>query len=394
MKWLLLDTALDGCLAAIAEDARILAVQDGQDFPGRGHAEKLLPAIEAARLAAGITLADLDALAVTTGPGSFTGIRTALSVARGLSLALRRPLWGLSTTQALALQGAEAGRATVALIDARRGEVYMQAFAAADQGLGPAFGPPALLPLEQAIAALPPGRLCLVGSGAALLPAHEAWQVSPAAPAPLAGSLLHLARLAASDWQIGDKMPAPPKPLYIRAPDAALPKVAQPAASLMVRLVPVDAMQAALLSRLHAEGFHEAWDEAAFVALLAMPGAFALLALDGAEQPAGFALGRIAADEAEVISIAVRPRLRQLGIGGVLLRGLAAEAARLGAGSLFLEVAEGNLAAQALYHACGFKQVGRRKDYYDKPRNSPEQPPMREAALVMRADIVAKNTTE
>ncbi len=95
-----------------------------------------------------------------------------------------------------------------------------------------------------------------------------------------------------------------------------------------------------------------------------------------------------------MISIAVRPRLRQLGIGGVLLRGLAAEAARLGAGSMFLEVAEGNLAAQALYHACGFKQVGRRKDYYDKPRNSPDQPPMREAALVMRADIVAKNTTE
>lgn len=213
MKWLLLDTALDGCLAAIAEDEQILAARDGQELPGRGHAEKLLPAIEAARLAAGLALADLDALAVTIGPGSFTGIRTALSVARGLSLALRRPLWGLSTTQALALQGAEASRATVALIDARRGEVYMQAFAAADHGLGAAFGPPALLPLDQAIAAMPPGALNLVGSGAALLPAQVAWRISPAAAAPLPASLLHLARLAAGDWQAGDKLPPPPKPL-------------------------------------------------------------------------------------------------------------------------------------------------------------------------------------
>ncbi len=404
MKWLLLDTALESCLAAIADGAQIVASQDGALLPGQqpgqklGHAERLLPAIEAARQQAGLALADLDALAVTIGPGSFTGIRTALSVARGLALALRRPLWGLSTTEALALQGAEPGRASVAVIDARRGEVYVQPFAAATgpEALGLPLDGPALLSLEMAAASLPPGPLSLTGSGAGLLlplaPPGADWRVTTAPPTPLPQSLLLLAQKAAKGWQpgislSGAKLPPPPRPLYIRPPDAALPKTAQPAASLLVHLVPADISQAALLSRLHAEGFHEAWDEAAFATLLAMPGAFALLALDNAEQPAGFALGRVAADEAEVISIAVRPRQRQLGIGRALLRGLAGQARRLGAGSLFLEVAESNHAAQALYRAAGFGQVGRRKDYYEAPRISPEQPPMREAALVMRADI-------
>ncbi len=385
MKWLLLDTALDACTVVIAEGDAVRVEQRGAG--GKGHAERLLPTIEAARQAAGIALSDIDAIAATIGPGSFTGIRTALSVARGLSLALRRPLWGLSTTAALGWQGAEAGRATVAVIDARREEVYLQAFAPAAEGLGAALAEPALLRLDQADAALPGGPLTLVGSGAHLLEQKPERRVSPAPVSPNAASLLHFATLAAGAWRPGDALPIPPKPLYIRPPDAALPKVVQPAATLAVRLEPAGAALAAVMSQLHREGFHDGWDEAALVQLLTMPGAFALLALDGADQPAGFALGRVAADEAEVISITVRPRLRRLGIGGVLLRGLRQQAAARQAKTLFLEVAESNIAAQALYRSAGFNEVGRRKDYYEVARITPDTPVKREAALVMRADI-------
>ncbi|WP_428249359.1 tRNA (adenosine(37)-N6)-threonylcarbamoyltransferase complex dimerization subunit type 1 TsaB [Ferrovibrio sp.] len=390
MKWLLLDTALDDCLAAIADGDAILTEQRG--LGGKGHAERLLPTIEAARQAAGLELKELEAIAVTIGPGSFTGIRTALSVARGLSLALRKPLWGVTTTEALGLQAAQAGRATVAVIDARRGEVYLQAFAASTAGSGAAqlgipLWPACILPLDQAEAILPAGPLTLVGSGAALLRPQPERSIAACPSQPTAQSLLQAARQAAGHWQPGDARPVPPKPLYIRPPDAALPRVVQPAASLSVTIQPADASHAAILSAMHREGFHDGWSEAALRDLLGMPGAFVLLAIDPAGQPAGFAFGRVAADEAEVITITVRPRLRQLGIGAALLKALAAEAKRRGAGSLFLEVAVSNLAAQALYRAGGFQQVGRRKDYYQLERISPDAALRFEDGLVMRAEI-------
>ena len=89
-----------------------------------------------------------------------------------------------------------------------------------------------------------------------------------------------------------------------------------------------------------------------------MPGCFAL-ATD-----AGFVLARQAADEAEILMLAVLPAARRQGLGRRLVEACAAEAARHGATTLFLEVAAGNDAARALYRATGFAQVGRRRGYY------------------------------
>jgi ribosomal-protein-alanine N-acetyltransferase len=101
-----------------------------------------------------------------------------------------------------------------------------------------------------------------------------------------------------------------------------------------------------------------AWGEAAFAALLAMPGAFALA------NEAGFVLVRVAADEAEIIMLAVRPEHRRAGHGRALLHAAMATAGARGAMKLFLEVAEDNAAARALYAACGFAPLGRRANYY------------------------------
>ena len=117
---------------------------------------------------------------------------------------------------------------------------------------------------------------------------------------------------------------------------------------------------ASLLAALHAGCFPEdgRWDEAAMAALLAMPGCFA------AVDPDGFALARVAADEAELLTLGVLPRARRRGVGAALLRATGGEAARLGAGRLFLEVAAGNAAARALYAQAGLVEVGRRRRYY------------------------------
>ncbi|WP_308446376.1 ribosomal protein S18-alanine N-acetyltransferase [Elioraea sp.] len=121
---------------------------------------------------------------------------------------------------------------------------------------------------------------------------------------------------------------------------------------------------APLLAALHACAFPaDPWDADAFAALLAMPGAFALIAAEDAT-PAGFVLARIAADEAEIVTLGVVPRARRRGHGTRLAAAAAAEAQARGAGRLFLEVAAGNAAARRLYGRLGFREVGQRRGYY------------------------------
>lgn len=120
---------------------------------------------------------------------------------------------------------------------------------------------------------------------------------------------------------------------------------------------------AALQAALHAESFDDAWREAEIAALLASPGVFARLARDG-EAPLGFLLVRVAADEAEILTLAVSPARRRQGAGRALVEAAAEAAVLVGATALFLEVAEDNGPALALYNACGFERVGRRLGYY------------------------------
>lgn len=122
-----------------------------------------------------------------------------------------------------------------------------------------------------------------------------------------------------------------------------------------------DAVTAARLADVHATAFAAPWDAGAFEALLAQAGVFAL------EQPDGFILLRAVADEAEILTLAVRPARRGQGLGTRLVsEGMTAAAAR-GATRLFLEVADDNTAALALYARAGFAEAGRRRDYYARP---------------------------
>lgn len=122
---------------------------------------------------------------------------------------------------------------------------------------------------------------------------------------------------------------------------------------------------APVLAALHAACFPpgETWDEAAMAELLAMPGCFA--ATGGRDDaPAALALARVAADQAELLTLGVRPAARRRGLGRLVLRELAHEAAVRGARTLFLEVSERNRPALDLYRGAGFAAVGRRARYY------------------------------
>lgn len=121
---------------------------------------------------------------------------------------------------------------------------------------------------------------------------------------------------------------------------------------------------AARLAALHAEAFDAPWDAAAFDSLLGQAGVHL------AESPDGFILMRTAADEAEILTLAVRPGARRHGVGTELVARGAAGAAARGAKRLFLEVADDNAAARALYARAGFAEAGRRPRYYARADGS------------------------
>lgn len=123
----------------------------------------------------------------------------------------------------------------------------------------------------------------------------------------------------------------------------------------------------ALLAALHRTAFPpaECWDAAAMDAVLAMPGVLVGLRRTGDESvPEGFVIGRVAADEAEILTLAVAGSARRRGMGRALLDWMEGQVAARGAARLILEVSAGNEAARALYRGAGFSEIGRRRAYY------------------------------
>lgn len=134
----------------------------------------------------------------------------------------------------------------------------------------------------------------------------------------------------------------------------------------MAAVVSVAGPEAAvLLAALHAAAFPaaERWGAEAIGLMLELPGHFAVLAVEG-DTPLGFAMGRVAADQAEVLTLAVHPAARRAGLGLTLMQELAREAQDRDAAELFLEVAETNRQARALYARFGATAAGRRRAYY------------------------------
>jgi tRNA threonylcarbamoyladenosine biosynthesis protein TsaB len=215
MRLLAIDTALAACAAAVFDSTERKVLASESQSMVRGHAEALMPLIARVMDQAGVDFIDLDRIAVTLGPGSFTGLRVGISAARGIALAAGKPAVGVPTLSAYAAPqiANEAGAAIVAAIDAKHENVYLQVFASS----GRTIVAPTVATIAEAVRATS-GPVYLVGSGAALLAA--AWPDDQ--PAPLrvephdAPSILWVARLGAA----APKTDVAPTPLYLRPPDA------------------------------------------------------------------------------------------------------------------------------------------------------------------------------
>jgi tRNA threonylcarbamoyl adenosine modification protein YeaZ len=216
MRVLAIDTALDACSAAVFDLDRG-GVTASETLPmARGHAEALLPLIARVMDLAEIEFAELHRIAVTTGPGSFTGLRVGISAARGIALAANKPAVGLSTLAGFAtpLIAEDDSSTVVAAIDARHGHVYLQIFGSG----GRTIVAPRIAPVREAVRAAVTAPARIVGSGANLLAAE--WPKGSPPPllveqrgAPDIGWIARLGAAAAEGY-------GPPRPLYLRAPDA------------------------------------------------------------------------------------------------------------------------------------------------------------------------------
>lgn len=224
MKILAFDTASSACSAALWRDGRVVA--RSFERMERGQSEALIPMVMATLAEAGEALPRIDLIAVTVGPGTFTGLRIGLAAAKGFSLAARIPCLGVTTLEAVARAVPESDRraATVLVVlETKREDVYAQVF---DSALRPLTRPEAVAMacLFNLVRPIATGRLLVAGDAAPrasgpLRAAGGSFSLAGGVGIPDAAEVV---AIAAQRFRRGIEVPTP-APLYLRPPDAVVP---------------------------------------------------------------------------------------------------------------------------------------------------------------------------
>ena len=215
MKVLAIDTAANLCAACVFDTGPEHAPVSATVDIGKGHVEQLMPLIGQVLSEAGIDYPDIDRIAVSVGPGSFTGVRVGVAAARGFSLALGIPAVGISTLDAIAAETRQnfPGLPALVALDARRGEVYAASYDASGQVVADAR----ITTVSALAAQMKSGRHVLAGSAAhAVAAVARGEAVFDFGSTSATAGIAVFARLGAQSG-VPDEAP---KPLYLRAPDA------------------------------------------------------------------------------------------------------------------------------------------------------------------------------
>jgi tRNA threonylcarbamoyl adenosine modification protein YeaZ/ribosomal-protein-alanine acetyltransferase len=362
---LALDTALASCSACVFDSTGGVVLAEERQFMERGHAEALPPMVARVMAKAGVDYGDLKRIALTTGPGTFTGIRIGLSFARALGLARNIKVLGLNTMIATR---AAVSQTELPIIVAHKAGASAFLYLMTENEVE-------ILKLDEAVAKIPRVAAILVGTAADdVVAASGRDDLQRLSPFDLPSASGFVSYAALQPDPVGM-----PDPVYLREADAKPQANAlRDLPDLKIGFATADDIPA--LAKLHAICFDEAWDEAMLAKLLSGPGCGILLA-QSAEGPVGLLIFHKVADEAEILTLGVDPNLQRRGAGRSLLDGLIASLKVLDVKSLFLEVASSNDEAIRLYRKAGFAQAGLRKAYYAR-KNAPA-----EDALILRCEL-------
>lgn len=333
MLILSIDCAGSGCGVCVWQDGQVLSQLS--ETMERGQDQRLMPMIQSALKQANKTFEDLDRIAVTTGPGSFTGIRIGLAAARGIGLASGKPVIGVDRFSIYREQFAGVGGNQLIVLNSRRKELYCKFYPATG-----AAHEAQMLPQEEALA--------FAKANAAKIFGDMNFEDGPILKQP---ECVTAATLAAKvDPQNVTYLP---RPLYIRAPDVTMPKNLTGTRRLVIN-------DAEALADLHAGCFmHGKWNAAQIESSLTLDTTQGWGVFENGKV-LGFILCQIVPDQSEILTLCVEPAHRRKGIAAILVQ----SASKAAEGHLHLDVAADNHAALELYKKLGFKQSGHRAAYY------------------------------
>lgn len=417
LNLLAFETSSSRCgVALLARRVGVQTLTVAEHEGAQEHAERLLPMAQRLLEGAGLTPADLHAVAFGQGPGGFTGLRVACGVSQGLAMGLDIPVIPVVSHLAVAeASGAQYGQSVLVALDARMEEVYLAAYRRVPSPAGATWEvlqEPMLIAADEVV---PWARQQLpLWRAVDMLCAGDAWEVYAEAMQAPAGwprcaaarpQAAQIARLAERCWDQGETLaPELAAPLYVRdkvafttaereqgqggnpraepAVVAMASAAACPASGGMV----LEAMTAADLpavAALEARVQAFPWTERNFAD--ALSAGYDCAVLREAGQVLGFCILMHAPDVSHILVIAVDRAQQRRGLGRRLMQWCEDRAALHGVPALLLEVRPSNKSALAFYEETGFLRIGVRKDYYPAGQGAREDAWVMQKALVQEA---------
>ena len=383
MRVLAIDSSGLTATVAIVEDDQTIA--EYTTNYKKTHSQTLLPMIDEMVRMVDADLKEIDAIAVAGGPGSFTGLRIGSATAKGLGLALDKPLIHVPTVDAMAysLYGCE--DIICPIMDARRKQVYTGLYSFShkkreenddsslyDEPVFQVLRMQMAVPVEELIRHLNVYRRRVVFLGDGVPVYKEMLAEGLKVPYSFAPSFMNRQRAAAVGalgiryYKAGRyEAAAEFKPEYLRKSQAERER-AEREKNAVPKVRRMTMEDGAAVAEMEPQFFPDAWSEKSILETLEQPNTICLMA-DKAGRTVGYLLAYTAADEAEIARIAVVKELQRQGVARVLLSELESVCGSEGLKKILLDVRCGNSAARALYEAAGFKEDGIRQRFYENP---------------------------
>ena len=380
MRVLAIDSSGLTATVAIVEDEQTIA--EYTTNYKKTHSQTLLPMIDEMVRMVDTDLKDIDAIAVAGGPGSFTGLRIGSATAKGLGLALDKPLIHVPTVDAMAYSMYGCEDIICPIMDARRKQVYtgLYSFSHKKNGDGGLYDEPVFqvlrmqmaVPVEELIRHLNVYRRRVVFLGDGVPVYKEMLAEGLKVPYSFAPSFMNRQRAAAVGalgiryYEAGRyEAAAEFKPEYLRKSQAERER-AEREKNAVPKVRRMTMEDGAAVAEMEHQLFPDAWSEKSILETLEQTNTICLIA-EKAGRTAGYLLAYTAADEAEIARIAVVKELQRQGAARALLAELESVCGSEGIKKILLDVRSGNGAARALYTSTGFKEDGIRQRFYENP---------------------------